>query len=95
MSAKASVIETALAAARLRAGQDGMAGRAGFRNGSFEATGLPGGSAQAVMSDALLFAPRKDAAAAELAVESGEDAGPRVTTAECEERPSMRFHWHR
>jgi SAM-dependent methyltransferase len=38
--------ETALAAARHRAGQVGMADRADFRSGSFEATGLPGGSAQ-------------------------------------------------
>ena len=60
--------ETALAAARHRAAAVGMAGRAEFRGGSFEATGLPGGSAQAVMSvDALLFAPGKHAAAAELA----------------------------
>jgi len=60
--------ETALAAARRRAGQVGMADRADFRTGSFEDTGLPAGSAQAVMSvDALLFAPGKRAAAAELA----------------------------
>jgi ubiquinone/menaquinone biosynthesis C-methylase UbiE len=60
--------ETALAAARHRAGQVGMADRADFRSASFEATGLPGGSVQAVMSiDALLFAPHKHAAAVELA----------------------------
>jgi SAM-dependent methyltransferase len=57
-----------LAAARRRAAQAGMDGRAGFRLGSFSDTGLPGGCAQAVMSiDALLFAPSKPAAAAELA----------------------------
>jgi cyclopropane fatty-acyl-phospholipid synthase-like methyltransferase len=60
--------ETALAAARHRAAQAGMAGRASFRPGSFSDTRLPDGSAQAVMSvDALLFAPSKPAAAAELA----------------------------
>lgn len=60
--------EAALAAARHRADQAGMAGRASFRPGSFSDTGLPDGSAQAVMSvDALLFAPGKRAAAAELA----------------------------
>lgn len=60
--------EAALAAARHRADQAGIAGRASFRRGSFSDTGLPGGSAQAVMSvDALLFAPGKRAAAAELA----------------------------
>jgi SAM-dependent methyltransferase len=60
--------EAALTAARQRADQAGMAGRASFRRGSFSGTGLPDGSAQAVMSiDALLFAPGKPAAAAELA----------------------------
>jgi Methyltransferase domain len=45
-----------------------MAGQASFRQGPFTDTGLPGRSAQAVMSiDALLFAPSKPAAAAELA----------------------------
>jgi cyclopropane fatty-acyl-phospholipid synthase-like methyltransferase len=58
----------ALAAARHRAAQTGMAGRASFRPGGFSDTGLPDSSAQAVMSiDALLFAPSKPAAAAELA----------------------------
>jgi SAM-dependent methyltransferase len=60
--------EAALAAAGHRAGQAGMAGRASFRRGTFSDTGLPGGSAPAVMSiDALLFAPSKPDAAAELA----------------------------
>jgi ubiquinone/menaquinone biosynthesis C-methylase UbiE len=60
--------ETALAAAERRAEQASMADRASFRRGSFADTGLPGGSAQAVMSvDALLFAPDKRAAVAELA----------------------------
>jgi ubiquinone/menaquinone biosynthesis C-methylase UbiE len=59
--------EAALAAARRRAGQVGLAGRASFRRGSFSDTGLPDCSAQAVMSiDALLFAPSKRDAAAEL-----------------------------
>ncbi len=45
-----------------------MAGQVSFRQGTFSDTGLPGGSAQSVMSiDALLFAPSKPAAAAELA----------------------------
>jgi SAM-dependent methyltransferase len=60
--------ETALAAAWHRADEVGLGGQASFRRGSFADTGLPGGSAQAVMSvDALLFAPDKRAAAAELA----------------------------
>lgn len=60
--------EAALAAARCRAVRAGMAARASFRPGTFSDTGLRGGSAQAVMSiDALLFAPSKPAAAAELA----------------------------
>jgi SAM-dependent methyltransferase len=60
--------DAALDAARRRAAQAGMTERATFRHGSFSATGLPDGSAQSVMSiDALLFAPSKPAAAAELA----------------------------
>jgi SAM-dependent methyltransferase len=60
--------EAELAAARCRAAQAGMAARASFRRGTFSDTGLPDSSAQAVMSiDALLFAPSKPAAAAELA----------------------------
>ena len=59
------ISENALAAARARAGAMGLA--ADFRNGSFEATGLPTGMADAVMSvDALLFTPDKAAAAREL-----------------------------
>jgi ubiquinone/menaquinone biosynthesis C-methylase UbiE len=62
------VDESALAAARHRAGQAQMTSRASFRGGSFSATGLPDACAQAVMSiDALLFAPSKPAAAAEFA----------------------------
>jgi cyclopropane fatty-acyl-phospholipid synthase-like methyltransferase len=58
----------ALAAARRRADQAGLASRARFHHASFEDTGLPSSSAHAVMSiDALLFAPSKPAAAAELA----------------------------
>ena len=60
--------ESALATARHRAGQTQLASRASFRRGSFSDTGLPDAAAQAVMSiDALLFAPSKPAAAAELA----------------------------
>jgi SAM-dependent methyltransferase len=62
------VDESALAAARHRAGQAQMTGGACFRKGSFSDTGLPDASAQAAMSiDALLFASSKPAAAAELA----------------------------
>jgi ubiquinone/menaquinone biosynthesis C-methylase UbiE len=62
------VDESALAAARHRAAQARMTNRASFRNGSFTDTGLPDAAAQAVMSiDALLFAPSKSEAAAELA----------------------------
>jgi len=62
------VDETALAAARHRAGQAQMTSWASFQPGSFSDTGLPDASAQAVISiDALLFAPSKPAAAAELA----------------------------
>jgi ubiquinone/menaquinone biosynthesis C-methylase UbiE len=62
------VDESALAAARHRADQAQMTNRASFRRGSFTDTGLPDAAAQAVMSiDALLFAPSKAAAAAELA----------------------------
>src|SRR6202042_3734752 len=60
--------ETALTAARQRADQVDLGGQASFSRGSFADTGLPDGSAQAVMSvDALLFAPDKRAAVAELA----------------------------
>lgn len=60
--------ESALGAARWQADRAGLAGRAEFRPGSFEDTGLPSRSADAVMSvDALLFTPSKRAAAAELA----------------------------
>jgi ubiquinone/menaquinone biosynthesis C-methylase UbiE len=62
------VDETALAAARRRADEAGMADRACFRRANFGDTGLPGRSVGAVMSiDALLFAPAKPAVAAELA----------------------------
>ena len=59
------ISENALEAARARAGAMDIA--AEFRNGSFEASGLPSGTADAVMSvDALLFTPDKEAAAREL-----------------------------
>jgi SAM-dependent methyltransferase len=62
------ITESALDAGRRQADRAGLADRAEFRRGSFEATGLPDRSAQAVMSvDALLFTPSKQAAAAELA----------------------------
>lgn len=59
------IAEAALEAARLRAAAMGMA--ADFRRGEFEATGLPNGVADGVMSiDALLFTPDKAAALIEL-----------------------------
>ena len=62
------IAKSALAHGRRRADQLGLAGRAKYRLGSFEDTGLSAGSADAVMSiDALLFAPDKAAALAELA----------------------------
>jgi len=62
------ITEPALGAARRQADRAGLADRSEFRRGSFEDTGLPDGSAHAVMSiDALLFTPSKQAAAAELA----------------------------
>jgi SAM-dependent methyltransferase len=62
------IAESALAHARSRAEQLGLGDRVEYRLGSFEHTGLPDGSAQAVMSvDALLFSPDKAAALAELA----------------------------
>jgi SAM-dependent methyltransferase len=55
-----------LAAARARASAAGLAGRARFRQGTFEHTGLPGGAADAVMSvEALQYAPGKRAAVTE------------------------------
>ncbi|WP_211229381.1 class I SAM-dependent methyltransferase [Nakamurella lactea] len=62
------IAATALDAARARAEALGMADSADFRLGSFADTGLATGTVQAVMSaDALLFAPDKSAAIAELA----------------------------
>ena len=59
------IAENALAAARTRAAA--MGSDAEFRRGEFEATGLPDGMADAVMSiDALLFTPDKARALAEL-----------------------------
>ena len=59
------IAENALVAARARA--SAMDIDAEFRMGSFEASGLPTGTANAVMSvDALLFTPDKVAAAGEL-----------------------------
>lgn len=62
------IASSALAAARRRADGLGLADRVEFRTGSFEDPGLADGSADAVMSvDALLFAPDKAAALANLA----------------------------
>jgi SAM-dependent methyltransferase len=59
------IAETALTAARQRAAAMGY--DAEFRRGTFQATGLPDGYADAVMSvDALLFTPDKAAALVEL-----------------------------
>ncbi len=56
------------AATRQRAAGAGLAGRARFRHGTFEHTGLADGAADAVMSiDAFQYAPDKRAAFAELA----------------------------
>src|SRR5205823_1013639 len=61
------VAETAVDAARRRAQDLMLADRAEFRLGSFDRTGLADGAADAVMSiDALLFAPDKAVAIAEL-----------------------------
>jgi SAM-dependent methyltransferase len=55
-----------LTAARARAGQVGLGGRARFEPGTFEQTNLPDGVADAVMSvEALQYAPDKRAAATE------------------------------
>lgn len=62
------IAETALEAAREKARIFGLADRAAFRLGSFTDTNTAAGSLQAVMSiDALLFAPDKAKALAELA----------------------------
>ena len=59
---------TAAKRAAERAGPLGMTGRATFRQGTFEATGLSAASADAVMSvDALQYAPDKTRALAEVA----------------------------
>jgi ubiquinone/menaquinone biosynthesis C-methylase UbiE len=59
---------TGLAAARRRAASVGLDRRSGFQLGTFERTGLPAASADAVMSiDAFQYAPDKRAALAELA----------------------------
>jgi cyclopropane fatty-acyl-phospholipid synthase-like methyltransferase len=61
------IAENALQAARERAQAMGLERRAQFQQGSFDNTGLAAGSVDAVMSiDALLFAPDKHAALAEL-----------------------------
>jgi SAM-dependent methyltransferase len=58
----------ALTTAGRRAAALGLAGRVAYRQGSFAATGLPDSGLDAVVSiDALLFAPDKAAAVAELA----------------------------
>jgi ubiquinone/menaquinone biosynthesis C-methylase UbiE len=62
------IAASALAAARSQAVRLGLDDRAEFRLGSFEATNLPDGFADAIMSiDAVLFTPHKDAAFRELA----------------------------
>jgi SAM-dependent methyltransferase len=61
------IAENALEPARERAMAMGLEGRARFRQGTFDDTGLEAGAADAVMSiDALLFAPDKSAALSEL-----------------------------
>ena len=61
------IAASALAAAKQRARSLGLAARAEFVRGTFESMPLDGGSVDAVMSvDALLFAPDKQAALAEL-----------------------------
>jgi SAM-dependent methyltransferase len=61
------IAASALAAAGERARSLGLAARAEFMRGSFESMPLDSGSVDAVMSvDALLFAPDKQAAVAEL-----------------------------
>ena len=56
-----------LAAARLRAEQVGLADKARFAEGTFQQTGLPDGSADAVISiEAFQYTPDKQAALAEL-----------------------------
>jgi SAM-dependent methyltransferase len=58
----------AIERANERVPEVGMKGRAEFRHGSFEQTGLPGQSADAVMTvDALQYAPDKTRAVAEVA----------------------------
>ena len=55
-----------LAAARARAGEAGLAGRARFHQGTFEQTNLPDGAADVLMSvDAFQYAPSKRAACSE------------------------------
>lgn len=62
------VAASALVSARAQAVRLGLADRAEFQLGSFAATGLPDGFADAIMSvDALLFTPDKEAAFRELA----------------------------
>ena len=57
-----------LAAARERAARTGLGGRSRFEQGSFEHTGLPGSSADVVMSiEAFQYAPGKRAGLSELA----------------------------
>jgi ubiquinone/menaquinone biosynthesis C-methylase UbiE len=61
------IAANALSAARQRANALGFGARAEFRQGSFESTGLPARSVDAVISvDALLFTPDKAAAMTEL-----------------------------
>jgi ubiquinone/menaquinone biosynthesis C-methylase UbiE len=61
------VAKNALIAARSRAAELDLAGKADYRVGSFEDTGLEDAAVDAIMSvDALLFTPDKRAALAEL-----------------------------
>jgi SAM-dependent methyltransferase len=61
------IAENALESARERALARGIEGRARFRQGTFDDTGLGAGVADALMSiDALLFTPDKSAAVSEL-----------------------------
>ena len=61
------VADNALIAARSRAAELGLGGKADYRPGSFEDTGLEDAAVDAIMSvDALLFTPDKRTALAEL-----------------------------
>ncbi|MGC5170898.1 class I SAM-dependent methyltransferase [Micromonospora sp. DT81.3] len=85
------IAASALESARAQAVRLGLADRAGFQLGSFEATGLPDGFADAIMSvDALLFTPHKEAALRELARIARPGARLVVTTWDFDGQPSNR-----